>query len=88
MDYERFFADAIGDLKAEGNYRVFADLERLHGTGFTSSWVANEAMLSRLGSPLPKSKAEVKVPTTFFLKLTKSFKHWILNGANFRSVIY
>lgn len=31
MDYDRFFADAIGRLKAEGRYRVFADLERHAG---------------------------------------------------------
>jgi 5-aminolevulinate synthase len=31
MDYERFFADRIDDLKSEGRYRVFADLERQVG---------------------------------------------------------
>ena len=31
MDYERFFADRIEDLKSEGRYRIFADLERRHG---------------------------------------------------------
>ena len=31
MDYERFFADRIDDLKKEGRYRVFADLERRNG---------------------------------------------------------
>ncbi len=31
VDYERFFAGAIAGLKAEGNYRVFADLERRAG---------------------------------------------------------
>ena len=28
MDYQKFFADKVGALKAEGRYRVFADLER------------------------------------------------------------
>lgn len=32
MDYRKFFADEIADLKAEGNYRVFVDLERKAGT--------------------------------------------------------
>jgi 5-aminolevulinate synthase len=31
MDFERFFADQVGGLKAEGRYRVFADLERQAG---------------------------------------------------------
>ena len=31
MDYERFFADRIDDLKKEGRYRVFANLERRSG---------------------------------------------------------
>ncbi|MFQ5959296.1 MAG: 5-aminolevulinate synthase, partial [Alphaproteobacteria bacterium] len=31
MDYERFFADRIGTLKAEGRYRIFAELERHAG---------------------------------------------------------
>ena len=31
MDYQRFFLDRIADLKAEGRYRVFADLERQAG---------------------------------------------------------
>ena len=28
MNYENFFSDKIGDLKHEGRYRIFADLER------------------------------------------------------------
>lgn len=31
MNYEQFFADKVADLKAEGRYRVFADLERKVG---------------------------------------------------------
>ena len=31
MDYETFFKDAIGQVKAEGRYRVFAELERHAG---------------------------------------------------------
>ncbi|MEM7671474.1 MAG: 5-aminolevulinate synthase, partial [Pseudomonadota bacterium] len=32
MDYPDFFERALADLKAEGNYRVFADLERHRGS--------------------------------------------------------
>ena len=32
MDYRKFFDDAIAALKSEGNYRIFADLERQAGT--------------------------------------------------------
>ena len=31
MDYQRFFAERIADLKDEGRYRIFADLERMAG---------------------------------------------------------
>ena len=36
MNYNQFFADAIGGLKGEGRYRVFADLER-HAGDFPSA---------------------------------------------------
>ena len=54
MDYERFFADSLNGLRAEGRYRVFADLERRagafptathhgnHGTGAVTVWCSND----------------------------------------------
>ncbi|HIJ63077.1 MAG TPA: 5-aminolevulinate synthase [Rhodospirillaceae bacterium] len=32
MDFEKFFADRIAELKREGRYRIFADLERQAGS--------------------------------------------------------
>ena len=32
MDYERFFRERIGELRAEGRYRIFAELEREAGS--------------------------------------------------------
>ena len=54
MDYEAFFASALERLKAEGNYRVFADLDRRvgdfprathhgpHGTREVTIWCSND----------------------------------------------
>jgi 5-aminolevulinate synthase len=41
MDYERYFTDAIAGLKAEGRYRVFADLER-HAGRFPDATFRND----------------------------------------------
>ena len=38
MDYERIFKDAIGRVRAEGRYRVFAELERLAGEFPRALW--------------------------------------------------
>jgi 5-aminolevulinate synthase len=38
MDFEQFFRDRLGDLKAEGRYRVFADLERQTGRYPRALW--------------------------------------------------
>ncbi len=37
-DYDRYFADATAKLKAEGRYRVFADLERKCGAFPHATW--------------------------------------------------
>jgi 5-aminolevulinate synthase len=38
MDYQQFFRDRIANLKAEGRYRVFADLERQAGKFPRATW--------------------------------------------------
>jgi len=42
MDYEQFFASKIADLKAEGRYRIFADLERQAGAFPRSVYYAED----------------------------------------------
>jgi 5-aminolevulinate synthase len=41
-DYDRVFSDSIGKLKAEGRYRVFADLERICGAFPRAIWHSPE----------------------------------------------
>jgi 5-aminolevulinate synthase len=38
MDFEQFFRERLGELKAEGRYRVFADLERQAGRYPRALW--------------------------------------------------
>ena len=38
MDYEQFFRERLGSLKAEGRYRVFADMARLAGRFPRALW--------------------------------------------------
>src|SRR5262245_12582953 len=38
MNFEQFFLDRLGELRADGNYRVFADLERQVGRFPRALW--------------------------------------------------
>jgi 5-aminolevulinate synthase len=40
MDFEQFFRERLGELKAEGRYRIFADLERQAGRYPRALWRA------------------------------------------------
>src|SRR3546814_4980539 len=73
-DYPRFFAEALDGLRAAGNYRVFADLERRvddfpravhHGGGVSEVTVRSEEHTSELQSLMRISYA------VFCLKKTK-----------------
>lgn len=44
MDYEWFFAERVAALRAEGRYRVFADLERLAGRFPRALWHTAEGV--------------------------------------------
>lgn len=45
MNYESYFAERVDDLKRQGNYRVFADLERQAGD-FPSAYRHDEGMVA------------------------------------------
>ena len=38
MDYDRIFSNAIADIKDEGRYRVFMDIERTKGEFPKAEW--------------------------------------------------
>ncbi len=48
MDYEQFFASKIDELKSEGRYRIFADLERHAGAFPRSSYYAEDGSVKEI----------------------------------------
>ena len=44
MDYQRFFQEAVDQVKAEKRYRVFADLERMAGSFPRAIWRCDDQM--------------------------------------------
>lgn len=48
MDYEQFFASKIDDLKSEGRYRIFADLERHAGAFPRSTYYAENGSVKEI----------------------------------------
>jgi len=44
MDYQRFFQEAVDQVKAEKRYRVFADLERMAGSFPRAIWRCGDQM--------------------------------------------
>jgi len=44
MDYQRFFQEAVDQVKAEKRYRVFADLERMAGRFPRAIWRRGDQM--------------------------------------------
>ena len=47
MNFEQFFLDRLGELRAEGRYRVFADLERQAGRFPRALWRERPDMPAR-----------------------------------------
>ena len=89
MDYQAYFEGALRDLKDEGNYRVFADLER-HRGNFPNATRRN-------GTLVKASKCRFKVARLVFLTSSsvlseqvksESFSGYCkLVGAGFLSVL-
>ena len=48
MDYEGFFAEKIEDLKSEGRYRIFSDLERQAGSFPRASYYAEDGRVKEI----------------------------------------
>ena len=47
FDYQGAFADAVQQVKAEGRYRVFADLKRLRGQFPKAIWTGPDGRRER-----------------------------------------